>query len=252
MSEEMLFFDLDMNYNKPYTVDSKTVYGWFYLEPITTRTVSLYYRDMELSDDELNITITDLKVVLRLMRSGKYDFKQIRVWTYFFFDWLDKLTYSKRHQKMNFRFASWQTGFSDDEIDYVIFSLWETVEDLLNENAEAEASMLFPYIDDLLRDIKHFEQEEELGCTIRTDLSDGRFLNCLVYFAELDGDLECLDFEERKVYNKVAEEVLEYQQGKNEPSVLLKKFLPRCYVENNQGDNGCKYVIRMKEEDGDE
>ncbi len=119
-------------------IDSKTVYEWFYLEPINTRTVSRYYDDFELSDEEYKITRTDAKIVLRLMRSGNYSFRQIDDWVNFFFDFVNKIPSESELVK--------------EQVGYIIYKIWNAVGMVLDdkEKDDAEAADLFPYLDELM------------------------------------------------------------------------------------------------------
>ena len=120
------------------SLSSETLYGWFYLEPITKRTVTFNYEDFELADDEYKITRTDAKIVLRMMRSGNYSFKQIYAWAQCFFDFYYKIPCD--------------TELVKRQIEYIIYKVWHAVEIVLDEKEldEAEVSDLFPFIDELL------------------------------------------------------------------------------------------------------
>lgn len=119
-------------------ISSRTLYGWFYLEPITKRTVTYNYEDFELTDEEYLITQTDVKFVLQMMRSGNYSFKQIYAWSKCFCDFIDRIPCESELVKA--------------QIGYIIYEIWIAVETVLDdkEEHEAEASDLFLFIDELL------------------------------------------------------------------------------------------------------
>lgn len=218
-------------------VDSKTVYEWFYFADMPKH-IPFYTgcSEFELSDDTLNITLSDMKAVLKQIRDGRYQFKKVFDWVDFFMCFIGKLTYEQRHPKIEYEHNIWEVGYEGDELDFILSSLSIQLNCLYDEELE-DIELAYSYIDDLLMDIEYFENEEWLGSHIRKNFSMIRTGCILVYFAFLKGATHSFNNDEITLYQKMRDMLIDFQDGLYENGNILI----RAYIEN--------LLVRIKDEE---